>query len=307
MNEADDVLEGIAAAGRRRDADEDPRWEAFAAGDLSPEDEQALRALADSSPEHARAWEAFLPLDDAALARIADHVDRELDAGAPVAEPTAAAEAPRASSEVSRGSVVVPLRRRAPARSLAWAGAAVGVLAAAAALVLVLRAPAAPPLPGYSLEVLSSEGPLRSDGRTAESAATVRLRPDTRFQAVLRPATAVTGPVAVRVYERTKGGLRVVPAETEVADGGAVRLTGRAGDLFGAGGGEREILVVIGRPEAIPGPEALAEIVADRDDLLLDGNAGGGGTGDGGTGDGGPGGEAGWLLLRQRVLLETSP
>jgi serine/threonine-protein kinase len=59
---------------------EDPRWEALASGEATPEEIEDLRAWAERSEAAKAAWNAFQPATDEYLDRFTDGVLRDLDA-----------------------------------------------------------------------------------------------------------------------------------------------------------------------------------------------------------------------------------
>ncbi|WP_437309307.1 hypothetical protein [Sorangium sp. So ce388] len=69
-------LEALARAAREEDIIQDPRWDALAAGQLSPEDEAELLRLTRQSSTAAAVYEAFRPSNES---QIGDVVERILD------------------------------------------------------------------------------------------------------------------------------------------------------------------------------------------------------------------------------------
>ncbi len=126
-------------------------------------------------------------------------------------------------------------------------------LGAAAAAWMMWRAPA---LPAYALALEGGDAPLRG-APAAAGPGRVTLARDSRLELVLRPATPVEGAVQARIY---LAGDPPVPldAAVEVAPSGAVRWSGTAEQLVGARTGEVDLLVVVGRPAALPAPGELA-------------------------------------------------
>jgi len=160
-------------------------------------------------------------------------------------------------------------------RRMAWS-LGTAALAAAAALLLWIRAPTAPAgsdgagaLPDYA--VVASGGladtrgggqPSGSDDATATTAAPVRLNGSSELRVIGRPESAVVGPVAARAFVVRDGVATEVVPTVQIAATGAVELRLRGAQLNGglsAAGGtlanrsavSRTLRVVVGRPEAI--------------------------------------------------------
>ena len=206
MSAGDDLLDELAAQARGPEADASwQRWEALAEG----EDDPSL-----TDPERR---EALSPLSDATLDRLTDAV---MTAREP--SPTAAAVAPD----------VVPIGRRR------WPWLAAGLAAAAVALFFARPSPGDDPLAGYVLTVEAGDRAMRGVGDEASRP----LGPDSRFDLVLRPATRGARPEVSTFLVRD--GVREPRAvEVQRAEGGAVRIVGRAGELFGDRSGQWRVEV----------------------------------------------------------------
>jgi hypothetical protein len=152
---------------------------------------------------------------------------------------------------------VIRFRRTPVGRALTW----LAPLAAAAALALVLLRPsAAPELPEYRLDASSGERTLRS--ADPAPVAVPRYGPGSRIELVLRPSTAVRGPVAARAFLLQGGEVKPWPVAVEVAPEGAVRIAGPVEALLPRVSGELEILLAVGRPDALPDAAAVHEALA---------------------------------------------
>lgn len=233
MND-DALLEAVARVARDRGEDPlaDPRWERLAAGTASTDDRAALEAMVAGGEVPEGAMDAFAPLSAEARDRFAAAA---LDALKPAAQATPAPV------------IDLAARRRQRVR---WLGVGATALAAAAALVLVLKPPDGPgPVPGPHMpayEVVFSGGDriLRSEDGVAV------LRAGSRFELVLRPATAVSGdpPAAsaflVRDGERSPWDVRI-----QASAQGSFRITGTVGEELPAQPQELGIEVVL-TPEA---------------------------------------------------------
>ncbi|HKH47392.1 MAG TPA: hypothetical protein VKM72_22270 [Thermoanaerobaculia bacterium] len=152
----------------------DERWDRLSGGELSPEEEAELRALAASSEEGREAWEAFRPLGPGFHARVVQAI-REEQGSLPEVEP------------------VKPLTEPLPFRRRTFTPAGWGALAAAAAaaVVVLLVRPAAP-LPDYSLEVSGSSVVWRGEAPELTTNPPV-FAPGGRVTVVLSPATGTLG------------------------------------------------------------------------------------------------------------------
>ncbi len=180
--------------------------------------------------------DAYAPLSAADRAGIADRILRAPQAAAPVDSP------------------VIPIASRRPARRWVLA-AVVGPLAAAAALVLLIRpfsGEQTGPLPAYDI---SASGGIR-EMRGAEPAAgqapgsiaaPQRLRPDSRLVVVARPDVAVDGPIAVGVFLSQAGRTEEIRPQIQIAPSGAVEIRASAADVFAGRTGHWDLVVLIGR------------------------------------------------------------
>jgi hypothetical protein len=77
---------------------------------------------------------------------------------------------------------------------------------------------------------------------------TVRVGSSTRLRLALRPATAVAGEVAARVYLAHGSELTAWPTESELAASGALQLTLKAAPGPVA---DAQARIVVGRPELL--------------------------------------------------------
>jgi hypothetical protein len=226
----------------------DGRWDRLSAGDLSAEEEEALRALAASSEEGREAYEAFRPLGPDFQARVVKALREQRAAP----EPAPATEPP---------ARVLPFRSRVR-RLGGWLTAA----AAAALLILTFRGPAAlPPFPDYQAHPSGGVQTLRGGPDELGT-----LVPGSRFALVLTPQTAVSGEVGVRCFlARDPGGapaatahpeLRPLPvpgAALQKSPGGAVKIQGTVGREIVVPPGAWTLWAVVGRPRRLPDAAAL--------------------------------------------------
>ena len=165
-------LRELAQVNREQQEDEqarlDERWDRLSRGELTPDEEAELRALAETSEEARAAYEAFRPLGPEFHASVVRAVQAQ-----------GLASEPRPGEAPAR---VLQFRRR-----LARWGA-VAALATAASVAILLRP--LPPLPDYSLEV--SGGTRAWRGEEPEPAEVPTLAPGDPITVTVRPATAVS-------------------------------------------------------------------------------------------------------------------
>ncbi len=195
------------------------------------------------------------PLDAAALDRIVARVLPLTPVEAPPGHATVTAGGPTAPAQA------VPSRPR----STRWLLAVGPVLAAAAALLWLVWPRAEAPLPRYALE-------LRG-GLSAERGADdpiIQVGPGDDVVAVLRPATAVSGPVAVRVFVDGRA-LPAAPEQlVEQSADGAVRISGLGPPLAALAPGRHRLHFAVARPGSLPEvlPDTLPTSGSDGLQLL---------------------------------------
>ncbi len=243
----------------------DERWDRLAAGTLTAGEEAELRAEAEASSEGRAAWEAFRPLDADFKSRVLESLDQERRA-----------EDDQEAAPARTGKLL-----RFPTRRMLRYGAGLTVAAsAAAAVLLMMRAPGElPPMPGYELRIDGGRQAVRSD---PPAAVFPEFAAGDRFELLLRPSTAVEGPVAARLFLVSDGTPRPWKVELEVAAGGSLRLAGELGRELAIEAGDWSLWAAVGRPGVLPD---AAEVSA------------------------GPGGEDGrdWVLLEARFRVLPAP
>jgi hypothetical protein len=203
--------------------------------------------------------QAFAPLSASDRAKIADRILRPR-----AAEPER--ERPKT------GDVVVSLdsrRRKGRWRLMT----ALAPLALAAAVVVALRSFSGVgpgPLPGY--EIIATGGIRETRGaETASSqagamvAAPQRLRPRSRLLVIARPRIAVEGPVATRVFVVQGNKAAEVWPQVQIAASGAVEVRAPVAEVFGGRMGHWELVVLIGRSEALRRTDADAAVASPSD------------------------------------------
>jgi len=154
----------------------------------------------------------------------------------------------RTGEAARQGTVSPPAKRPASSwrRRLVLAAGPVALAAAMVVYVTSQSGPRAPELPRYTVTAQVMRG-------AAEASPRLRIERDapraTRFELLLRPATAPDGKVVA--YAFTLGGPASEPtpleARIELAPEGAVKLTGNLSALDGAS----EIRIVVGAPAAV--------------------------------------------------------
>jgi len=207
----------------------DSRWDRLSAGDLSAEEEAALRAEAAASEEGRAAYEAFRPLGPEFQARVVQTLRNR------------------------SARRVVPFRRRAEQLG----GWLVGMAAAAAVLFLMLRSPGSlPPLPEYT--AVPSGGVQTLRGAPPQALGT--LLPGSTFDLILRPGTAVSGPVEARYFLARGGEVRPWPVPKgamQSSGDGVLRIHGMVGGAIVIPPGGWTLWAVVGRPRSLPDAAAL--------------------------------------------------
>ncbi|HBL25476.1 MAG TPA: hypothetical protein DD490_01435 [Acidobacteria bacterium] len=200
----------------------DERWDRLSEGTLTAEEEAELRALASTSEDAARAWEAFRPLGADFQARVVQKI-REKKSGK-----------------------VLPWRRTLVTLGL-------GSSVAAAALLVVVLLPA--PLPDYAPAEVSGGTSVWRGEDTAAARVPV-LAPGDRFRVGLRPATEnPVQPLAAECFLLRGQELYRLAITSAIDPGGAVRVEGTIGD--GVPPGAWTLWSVVGRSGRLPDPEAL--------------------------------------------------
>ena len=193
----------------------------------------------------ADADELLRPLDAAAHDRIVARLLPLVRSDASPGHATGTAGGPPRSAQA------VPRRPR----SRRWLIAVAPALAAASALLWFVWPRADAPLPMYALELSGGQSAERGPAATA----TMRVGRGDDVSAVLRPATAVSGDVAVRVFVNGRP-LPDAPAQVvEQSADGAVRISGLGPALAALAPGRHRLQFAVARPGSLP--EALADVV----------------------------------------------
>jgi hypothetical protein len=238
MNE-DRLLRDLGHLARERGAAEaarlDERWDRLSRGELSPEEEAELRALAEASPQAREAYEAFRPLGTEFQAGVVQALQQQARE-AKLDEPPAPAR-------------LLPFRRLT-SRIAGWG--ALAAAAAAAVLVFLLRSPV--PLPEYaSLSVTGGVSAYR--GEVAE---TDTFAPGDAFMVVLQPLTAPSREQRLEAgcFLTREGEVCRLEVRSNIEPSGSIQMQGVIGG--GVRPGLWTLWAVAGRPGDLPDPADLA-------------------------------------------------
>jgi hypothetical protein len=248
MSDDDSWLRELAQVNREEETQErsrlDERWDRLSSGDLSPEEEAELRALAESSEEAHEAYEAFRPLGadfQASVVRALQERDLVTEAAPPAMKPRAG---------------LLPF----PRRVVRFAGWSAAVAAAVLVLVLLLRPPV--PLPDYAYP---EEG-VSGGSSATRGGGTVTFAPGDDLQVVLSPKTAASRKLSLeaRCFLLRGSELhRVEMPQSEFPPGGAVKMNGSLGRDLSPG--KWTLWTVVGRQGELPDPAELqTELRAGR-------------------------------------------
>jgi hypothetical protein len=208
----------------------DARLEAYASGTLDAAqvaDQARAAGLADADLEAELA--GFRPLDASVRASIAARIQESMGPAV----------------RLRRTPV-----RRVPLQRL---GMAVTAIALAASVGLFFRSRASHDgsslLPSYELASVSGEQTWRGE---SEPTTEHRVARGDRMRLVVRPSTATEGALEARVFVKRGTDVRAWPSAVEVSRAGAVRIVAAAASLPADTTGAWEMLVVVGRPGAMP-------------------------------------------------------
>lgn len=204
-----------AAAKARAEGQPASAWDALAADALSEEEKAAL--LADDSEGELASL--FAPLGDEFVDQIVGEVLSEAQ--------TETTAPPRTQAEpVSTDGA--PADVPAPANSNRWWLIVAPIVAVAALLLLFFALPGTPPLPEYSFDVQGGDQMVRG-GDEPDAQMVLTLAHGSKVTISGRPPEALDGEVTGTVLVRADGVLTATDAAVEVAEGGAVRWVGTAG------------------------------------------------------------------------------
>jgi hypothetical protein len=161
-----------------------------------------------------------------------------------------------------------PARARSRRALFARGAIVASGLALAAAVAVVVRPSRSGELPAY--ELIASGGARDVRGAvTATAGGPLRLRDADRFEVVLRPATDAPGPLAARAF--LVRGASIIPfaGAVDVAANGAIRFAGSARDFPGVTAGAAELVIAVGRADAIAAGDAASLVREGPDHRVL--------------------------------------
>jgi hypothetical protein len=198
--------------------------------------------------------------------RDADEILRPLDAAAH--ERIAARVLPlvQAGRLATGGARDEPSSETVPRRSRSWRRimATIPALVAAAVLLWWFWPRTDAPLPMYALELHGG----RSIERGADAAAIIRVGSGDRVSAVLRPATAVSAPLAVRIFVDGRALPDAPMRVVEQSPAGALRISGLGPALAALTPGRHRLQFAVGRPGSLP--QALADALIPAEAVVGD-------------------------------------
>jgi hypothetical protein len=254
---SDQLLRDLGRLARQRgnagQAPLDERWDRLAAGTLTTEEEAELRKLAETSAEASEAYEAFRPLGAEFQARMVDALATELRRDG------------RAVKAWEWRAALWPFRRAGTSLKIAWSAA--GGLAAIALLLILRSLISLPALPQYAAKLSSGDQYLRGTTGAARHQQIPLFTPGSRLRLDLTPSRAVAGPVEARAFVEHDGRLSpwAPQPHLEIAESGAVSLSGIVGEDIRLPPGVQRVLLVAGRPGKMPEIDELqAELRAGR-------------------------------------------
>lgn len=229
----------------------DGRWDAYAAGELSAEEEAALRAEAERTPEGRAALEAFAPLGAEFRARVAGEVRASVaaTAGANV-EP---------QDQAGAGSKVISLASR---RRRTWAPLALAASLLLAVGLIVLNQPGSPDIPGYGLNLEGYVQQVRGESSPVEEFV---YADGNRFRLLLTPDTPVEGRVVTRALIASAGATLPLEAPAaRISDSGSVLIEGVVGRDLHLPEGDSRLLIAVASEDALPDAAALKAALRER-------------------------------------------
>jgi hypothetical protein len=240
----DPCIRELANVNREKQTEErgrlDERWDRMSSGDLSPEEEAELLALAESSEEGHEAYEAFRPLGPEFHASVAKTLrERGL--------------VPEAEATVEKPAKLLSFPKRIFRPLAGWSSAA----AAAAVLLLMIPRPPAP-LPGYADVDVSGVSSFRGE-RPEEAVPT--LVPGLGFEVTLSPLTAVSDSkrLDARCFLSQGRDLRRLEVKRNIDPSGSVKMTAMIDHDVRPG--TWTLWAVVGRRDAMPDPDDLRRLL----------------------------------------------
>jgi hypothetical protein len=215
------------------------RWDRLSSGELSAGEEAELLALAESSEEGREAYEAFRPLGPEFHASVVKAIQEQ--AIREQAEKAATAKPP---------AKLLPFSRRAQ-----FAGWGTAAAIAAATLFLLVRNPALPPLPIYTIEPPQGDQDVR--GETGPATGLPVYHSGSLLTLDASSEQDVTGPV--EAYAFAGRDEELVPLKRPDVGNGMARLRGTLGQEIQLQSGEQTIWIVVSRPGKSPTASELQD------------------------------------------------
>lgn len=233
-----ELLRRLAAHVEQTDivpTDFDPRWRQLAAGTLSAEELEALRAKA--GEDAAMLEDLFRPMEASFRSQLAAQWTKE---------------------------------RKYPARPTSsnwWLSkrrAALAFAAVAAVALIWISVPFTtvhPALPHYTL---TTEGHTKIWRGTPSPGALDHYQQGAPLQWLLRPDEPFADEVKVRVFLRSGEKTQEWPVDVEISQSGAIRLSGSVGVELDAPQGTHEVLVVVASPGVQIAQDSLPKLSSTR-------------------------------------------
>lgn len=278
--EDDELLLGLSTRARAHEAQREASpWAALARGELDAKDARA-RAAAEGMDggELDRAAAYFTPFDADERGALVDDLLAGLGKGSDVADDGEEADEPVSidrAREAKAKADPEPAANDGGGSASWWVPAGMIAAAAAAIVLWVVWPPSAgldggegegpgaeggelvavaEPVPKFALETDGGLASLRGseDGGGEDEAP--RYRRDTRFEWVLRPASAVEGELDLRafVFVADSPGLPLdLDGLSKISGSGSIRIAGTIGELD-LEPGRYTIALVVGRPGSLP-------------------------------------------------------
>jgi hypothetical protein len=273
----DELLNALASQAREEDARrqrqddqqggiETALLERLAAGTLTDEERSLIDARAADSPDAAAVVDACRPLDPALLDGLVDRIADSLaedEKGEPPAVPPVQATPGTDPSAATPKVVAFPERHRR-VRS-GWFPLAVAASLTAALVLPVMWMRPGAELPGYQLSFRGVTAEVRSAAPTSSAPPPERVRVDVgnAMRIVITPDSRVDGDVTSRIYVVNGGAAREATGlEVTTSEDGAVLIAGRIGEDVELASGESTLVIIVGRPGALPDVEALVPELA---------------------------------------------
>ncbi len=243
---------------REPDALDDPRWDQLAAGELDDDELKALKEITAEQFDAENVAESFKPMDQGMHRR----VEALFGAGAAEAE-----DAPQPVTQLSERQAKTAQEALPPSPWIRRTLGMVGVLGAAAALLLILLVNQDPAvvLPTYQMDLRGGIKAVRSSQTTVTdqppsfdntSLLTIRLRPETKVSEALFLTGYLKGPAETKKLD----------LPFKVSSSGTITISGKMATLLGSPvPGRYELhLVVVPQRDAAELPTDLEALSREK-------------------------------------------